>query len=157
MTLQELMKRRLYAVTLAAGLLAGCSGAKTYPDTLPKNIHVRTETSNMRTELHIHRVDANCLTEYQGTVQLDKPSVQVGIPAGRQSLVAFTFSSSSFLTGSSRSVRYDTLLTPRAGYTYDVKVSYLDNIYNVTVREIDPRRSSSREIERRGLNACSGS
>jgi len=154
MTLQELMKRRLYAMLLAAGLLAGCSGAKTYPDAFPKNMHVRTETSKARAELHIHRVDANCLTEYQGTVQLDKPSVEVGIPAGRQSLVAFTFSSSSFLTGSSSSVRYDTLLTPRAGYTYDVKVSYLDNIYNVTVREVDPRRSSNREIERKSLRTC---
>ena len=148
------MTRRLYPSLLAAGLLAGCSGAKTYPDTLPKNMHIRTDTSKVRAELHIHRVDASCLTEYQGTVQLDKPSVEVGIPAGRQSLVAFTFSSSSFLTGSSRSVRYDTLLTPRAGYTYDVKVSYLDNIYNVTVREIDPRRSSSREIERKSLRTC---
>jgi len=151
------MRRRLYAVLLTAGLLAGCSGMKTYPDTLPKNMHVRTETSKARAELHIHRVDANCLTEYQGTVQLDKPSVEVGIPAGRQSLVAITFSSSSFLTGSSALVRYDTLLTPRAGYTYEVKVSYLDNIYNVTVREIDPRRSSSREIERKSLKACGGS
>jgi len=155
MTLQELMKRRLYAVLLAASLLAGCSGAKIYPDALPKNMHVRTETSNMRTELHIHRVDANCLTEYQGTVQLDKPSVEVGIPAGRQSLLAITFSSSSFLTGSSRSVRYDTLLTPRAGYTYDVTVSYVDRMYNVAIREIDSRKSSSREIERRSLKACS--
>src|SRR6266446_768469 len=148
------MTRRLYPSLLAASLLAGCSGAKTYPDTLPKNMHVRTETSKVRAELHIHRVDANCLTEYQGTVQLDKPSVEVGIPAGRQSLVAVTFSSSSFLGGSSSSVRYDTLLTPRAGYTYDVKVSYLDNIYNVTVREIDPRSSSSREIGRRDPTAC---
>jgi len=148
------MNTRLLGTLLAAGLLGGCSGAKTYPDTLPKNMHVRTETSKVRAELHIHRVDANCLTEYQGTVQLDKPSVEIGIPAGRQSLVAFTFSSSSFLSGSSSSVRYDTLLTPRAGHTYDVKVSYLDNIYNVAVREIDPRRSSSREIERRDLRAC---
>src|SRR6266480_2732334 len=120
------MTPRLYPSLLAASLLTGCSGAKTYPDTLPKNMHVRTETSNMRAELHIHRVDANCLTEYQGTVQLDKPSVKIGIPAGRQSLVAITFSSSSFLTASSRSIRYDTLLTPRAGYTYDVTVRYVD-------------------------------
>ena len=151
------MNRRVCATLLAASLLAGCSGIKTYPDTLPKNLRIHATISKVQAALHIHRVDASCQTEYQGTVQLDKPSVEVGIPAGRQSLVAFTFSSSSFLTGSSRSVRYDTLLTPRAGYTYDVKVSYLDNIYNVTVREIDPRRSSSREIERRGLNACSGS
>ncbi len=151
-----MMNRRVYAMLLSASLLAGCSGAKTYPDTLPKNLHVRTETSKVRAELHIHRVDANCLTEYQGTVQLDRPSVEVGIPSGRQSLVAFTFSSSSFLSGSSSSVRYDTLLTPRAGYTYDVKVSYLDNIYSVTIREIDPR-GSSREIGRRDLSACKAS
>jgi len=141
-----MMNRRVYAMLLSASLLASCSGAKTYPDTLPKNMHVRTETSKVRAELHIHRVDANCLTEYQGTVQLDKPTVEVGVPAGRQSLVAFTFSSSSFLSGSSSSVRYHTLLTPRAGYTYDVKVSYLDSIYNVTIREIDPRGSISRMV-----------
>src|SRR5258706_3478261 len=151
------MNRRICGIVLAASLFAGCSGIKTYPDKLPKNMHVRTETSKVRTELNIHRVDANCLTEYQGTVQLDKPSVEVGIPAGRQSLVAITFSSSSFLTGSSRSVRYDTLLTPRAGYTYDVTVSYVDRMYNVAIREIDPRKSSSREIKRRSLKACSAS
>ena len=71
--------------------------------------------------------------------------------------MGFVFSSSSFLAGSSGSIRYETLLKPRAGYTYDVKVSYFDNIYNVTIREIDPRKSSSREIERRSLQACSGS
>ncbi len=146
--------RRLCAALLAAGLLAGCSGIKTYPDTFPKNLRIHATISKVQAELHIRRVDANCQTEYQGTVQLDKSSVEVGIPSGRQSLVAFTFSSSSFLSGSSSSVRYDTLLTPRAGYTYDVRVSYLDNIYSVTVREIDPRGSSSREIERRDLRTC---
>jgi len=49
---------------------------------------------------------------------------------------------------------YETLLTPRAGYAYDVKVSYLDNVYSVAIREIDPRGSSSREIARRDLRAC---
>jgi len=148
------MNRRVCATLLAASLLAGCSGIKTYPDTLPKNLRIHATISKVQAALHIHRVDAGCQTEYQGTVQLDKPSVEIGIPAGRPSLVAFTFSSSSFLSGSSSSVRYDTLLTPRAGYIYDVKVSYLDNIYNVTVREIDPRSSSSREIGRRDLRAC---
>jgi hypothetical protein len=149
-----MMNRRVYAVLLSASLLAGCSGIKTYPDTLPKNLRIHTAISKVQAALHVHRVDASCQTEYQGTVQLDKPSVEVGVPAGRSSLMAFTFSSSSFLGGSSSSIRYETLLTPRAGYTYDVKVSYLDNIYNVTVREIDPRTSSSREIGRRDLRAC---
>jgi len=48
-------------------------------------------------------------------------------------------------------------LTPRAGYTYDVTVSYVDRMYNVAIREIDPRKSSSRKIERRSLKACSAS
>jgi hypothetical protein len=148
------MSRCTCAALLAAGLLAGCSGIKTYPDTLPKNLRIHTAISKVQAALHVHRVDASCQTEYQGTVQLDKPSIEVGVPAGRSSLMAFTFSSSSFLGGSSSSIRYETLLTPRAGYTYDVKASYLDSIYSVTIREIDPRGSSSREIGRRDLRTC---
>ena len=110
--------------------------------------------SKLRAAIHIHRVGADCLTEYEGTVRLDQPSVELGIPAGRTSLVAVTFSSSSALGGSSSSVRYATLLTPRSGHQYEVKVSYRENIYDVTIREIDPRRSSSRAIERRDPAAC---
>jgi hypothetical protein len=149
-----MMGGRLHAVLLAASLLAGCSGIKTYSDTAPRNLRIHAAVSKVQAALHVHRVDAGCQTEYQGTVRLDKPSIEVGVPAGRSSLMVFTFSSSSFLGGSSSSIRYETLLTPRAGYTYEVKVSYLDNIYSVTIREIDPRRSSSREIERRDLRAC---
>jgi hypothetical protein len=150
----------LYGALLLAGLLAGCSTVKTYPDALPRNVHIHTETSSgallskVRAAVHIHRVDANCLTEYEGTLRLDQGSVELGIPAGRTSVVAVTFSSSSVLGGSSSSVRYATLLTPRSDHKYDLKVSYREDIYDVTIREIDPRRSSSREIERRDPAAC---
>ena len=150
------MKGALCATLLGAAVLAGCSSAgKTYPDVLAKNVHIRSETSsNVRAEVHIHRVDAKCLTEYEGTLRLDRPSVELGIPAGRMSVMAVTFSISSWVAGSSSSTRYATLLTPRAGYQYDVKVSYRENIYGVAIREIDPRRSSSREIERRDPSTC---
>ena len=157
------MNRRIHGVLLAVGVIAGCSGIKPYPDTLPKNLHMRTETSSgsmfskVRAAVHIHRVDAGCLTEYQGTVQLNEPTAEIGLPTERLSLMAFVFSSSSFLAGSSGSIRYETLLKPRAGYTYDVKVNYVDRMYNVIVREIDPRKSSSREIERKSLKTCGGS
>jgi len=149
-----MMNRRLCAGLLAANLLAGCSGMKTYPDTLPKNLRIHTTVSKVQAALHIHRVDASCQTEYQGTVQLDEPSVDVGLSAERFSYVVFSFTSSSFLTGSSSSISYETLLRPRPGYTYDVEVTYLDNIYNVAIREIGPRGSSSREIGRRDLRSC---
>ena len=147
----------IVAVTV---LLSGCSGIKTYPNDLPKNLQVRTEAtsgsafSSMRVALHIHQVDAQCRTEYQGTVQLNEPSIGVGVPPGRMSYLVFAFSGSSFLGGSSSSTRYETLLQPRAGYTYDARARYKDGIYHVEIRENDPRRSTGREIERRGLDQC---
>ena len=154
------MNRRLCAALLAASLLAGCSGFKTYPDTVPRNLHIRTETSSgsvfskVRAAVHIHSIGASCRSDYQGTVQLNEPSIEVGIPTERLSLMAFVFTSSAALGGSS-SMRVEALLKPRPGYTYDAKVSYADRMYDVVIREIDPRRSSSREIERKSWKSCS--
>jgi len=151
---------RIAGWMLGAGVLAGCSGIKTYPDALPKNLHVTTEASSgsalarMRVALHVHQVGADCRTEYQGTVQLNEPSIQVGIPPDRLSFLVFSFSSSSFLGGSSGSTSYDTLLRPRPGHAYTARASYADGIYHVEIRESDPRRSAGREIERRGLDEC---
>jgi hypothetical protein len=148
------------AVLLAgAALLGACSGIKTYPNDLPKNLRVTTEAtsgsafSSMRVALHIHQVDAGCRTEYQGTVELNEPSIGVGIPSGRMSLLIFTFSGSSFLGGTSSSTRYETLLQPRAGYTYDARARYRDGIYHVEIRESGPRQPG-REVERKGLADC---
>ena len=155
-----IFRPRIAGWLLGASLVAGCSGIKTYPDTLAKNLHITTEAasgsafSRMRVALHIHQVDANCRTEYQGTVQLDEPSVQVGIPPDRLSYLVFSFSSSTFLGGSSSSISYDTLLRPRPGLTYTARASYADGIYHVEIRESDPRRSAGREIQRRGLDDC---
>jgi hypothetical protein len=156
------MMGRLGAVLLAASLLSGCSGLKSYPDTAPKNMLIRTETSsgswfsNVRAAVHVHRVDGNCQTEYQGTVELGVPAVEVGLPVDRVSLLAFVFISSATLGGSSSSTRVEALLKPRAGHTYQASVSYVDSMYNVVLRETDPRRSSSRELERRSTKGfCS--
>lgn len=110
--------------------------------------------SKVRAAVHIHQVDASCRTEYQGTLELNGPSAEAGIPADRWSYMVFVFASSSFLGGSSSSIHYETLLKPRAGYTYDVKVSYVDRMYGVAIREIGPRRSASREIERKSRKTC---
>ena len=64
-------------------LVIGCSGIKTYPNTTNKNFHMTTETdsgsmlSKVRAAVDIYRVDADCKTEYEGTVQLKNPSVVV--------------------------------------------------------------------------------
>jgi hypothetical protein len=153
------MARHLTALILAASLSASCS-LKPYQNTLEKNLYIRTETksdsflSTVRSAVDVYRIDASCRAQYEGTVELNSPSVFVGIPFGRPSYLVFNFASSSFLANTRSTISYDTLLTPRAGYIYDVKVNYIDNIYGVIVRETHPQGPLSREIERRDLSVC---
>lgn len=142
---------------LAFVLLFGCAGIKTYPNTPDKNLRVRTATdsgslfSKVCVAVDIYRVDAECKTEYEGTVQLDARSVDVGIPAGRLSYLVFVFARSGFLSRSSSATTYDTLLMPRTGQTYDVSVRYRDDIYNVVIREAN---SWGRVIGPKNLQDC---
>ena len=155
-----MMNRRFVILMLACGLLSGCAGIKTYPNTPDKNLRVRTETdsgsffSKVRAAVDIYRVDADCKTEYEGTVQLDARSVAVGIPSGRVSYLVFVFARSGFLSPSSSNITYDTLLRPRAGQTYDVSVRYRDVIYNVVIREADSRQGKGRVIGPNDLQDC---
>jgi hypothetical protein len=152
--------RRAAVWLLGAGLLAGCSGIKAYPDTSPRNLFVKTEArsgsafGSVRVSVHIHQVDASCRTEYLGTVQLNEPAVEIGLPPDRPSYLVFNFYSSSFLGGSTGSINYETLLQPRAGYTYDATARYVDGIYLVEIRESSARGSAGRELAQRGLGAC---
>jgi hypothetical protein len=158
--LTNMMNRHIFVLLLVFSLLTGCWGVKTYPNTLYKNLHIKTETdsgsmfSKVLTAVDINRVDADCKTEYEGTVQLKNRSIDVGIPSGRLTYLVFVFASSGFLSSSSSSITYNTLLKPRVGYNYDINVSYIDDIYNVVIRETHPRKKKGREIELKDLNAC---
>lgn len=157
---REARKRSVLGLLLAVSVLAGCSGIKTYPNDLDTNLHVRTAAesgsflSSMRTAVDIHRVGADCTTEYEGTVQLDEDSIGIGIPPERWSRLVFVFSNASFLLSTSSTVTYETLLNPRAGYVYDLRVTYRDDIYNVSIQENQPGTPSSRKIPHRPLSAC---
>lgn len=151
---------RIAAGLIGACVLAGCSGLKTYPDTTPKNLVVRTEArsgsvmGSTRVSVHIHEVDAGCRTQYLGTVQLSEPTVEIGIPPGRPSYLVFNFHSSSFLGSSTGSINYETLLTPRSGSAYEARVRYKDGLYHVVIRESRARGKPVREIARRALADC---
>ena len=151
---------RTSTLTLLIGLLAACSGIKPYPDIAEKNLQVRTSTdsgsifSSVRASVSISRVDAQCRTEYEGTVELRKESVQVGIPVERWSYLVFHFSSSGFLSSTSSTIAQASLLKPRAGYRYDVEVTYRDDTYHVVIHETRTGRSDGRDIALRRLDAC---
>jgi hypothetical protein len=156
----NVMSRYITGLLVTVSLLAGCLGIKPYPNTMDKNLHIQTKTdsgsffSRVRAAVDIYRVDADCKTEYEGTIQLNEPSVDIGIPSHRLSYLVFVFSSSSFLASSNSTVTHETLLKPRDGYNYAIKVSYIDDIYNVAIRETHPRKPGSRDIELKDLSAC---
>ena len=54
----------------------------------------------MRGAMHVHEVDGACRTQYLGSVQLDQPSIALGLPPERLSYVVVSFEGSSFLGGS---------------------------------------------------------
>ena len=145
---------------LVFSMLIGCFGWKSYPNTLEKNLHIQTETesgsffSTVGADVDIYRVNGSCNTEYQGTVSLNLPSVDVGIYPDEASYLIFNFSSSSFIANSRSTMSYDTLLKPRAGHNYDIKVSYVDGIYNVEIRDTHRGNPASVDIKRQDLSAC---
>jgi hypothetical protein len=156
-------KTKLHWITkllLPACLLAGCSGIKPYPNNLENNLHLHTKTdsgslfSSVRAAVDIYQVNARCQPEYQGTVDLDKSSLAIGIPIDQTSYLNFGFASSSWLANSNSTISYETLLTPRAGYDYDIEVTYLDDIYHVAILETHQRNSIRRDIEQQTLSDC---
>ena len=147
--------RSIAGAALAASVLSGCSGLKPYADSPEKNLHIRTHTasgsafSSVRASVDVYRVERGCVAEYQGTVALDNADMTMGVPANRPSYLVFRFASSAFLGSSSSTISYEALITPHPGSSYDVRVRYVDNIYNVAIKD-----EAGREVERRRLPGC---
>ncbi len=117
--------------------LAGCSGIHAYKQTAPDNMLITTDVKSGSATMHIYEMKDPCNSEYQGTVDLpDSDKTKLGIPAGKPVALEFVFYGRSFFTGG-HSISYDTYLTPRAGYHYEIQVSYIDKMYSATVYEYD--------------------
>jgi hypothetical protein len=146
--------------TITIWFITGCSGLKTYDSDLENNLQITTQTdsgsifSNVQAAVDIHKVNHDCSTEYDGTIQLDEPSKSIGIPSGRSSYLVFVFEKSGFFSAET-STTFDTLIRPRDGYEYIAKVSYQENIYNVIINEVAPDNGATREVETKGMYACS--
>lgn len=142
------------------GLLGGCSGIKPYPNKQTQNLYISTERSSgsvltsIKMAVDIYRVNADCTTVYEGTVQLPDKTATIGIPAGRLSYLDFVFANSGFFSNSSSTITSGTLLKPRKGYRYDIEARYIDAIYNVEIREKSPGKKQGRLIEPGDMRNC---
>lgn len=145
--------RRGTAIMMMVGFLCGCAATKSYVATAEDNVRISTMAesgssfSSIRAAMDVHSVDADCRTTYQGTMELDRSPITTGIPAGQESLLVFVFSNSSFLGSSRSTIRYETLLSPRSGYGYEIDVQYVDGAYDAVLYEVD--RGGRRETRSR--------
>lgn len=151
----------LLKLLVILALLPGCSNVKTYSNTLSKNMHITTKLDSgsvmmsTNAEFDIHLINARCETDYRGRVYLnDGQSTEVGVPAGEQIWLDFIFASKQLLSSNINAVRYDTLLTPRAGYYYRTEVTYKSGIYNVVIQETSRDGRTMNTVKRRPLSSC---
>lgn len=142
------------AIVAAALLLSGCSGTRLYKADLPHNLKVLPKTESVKAALDIFSVDRQCQASYQGTVELDNKPLELGLPADKTAYLVVSFASSSFWRSSSSHMNHDALLRTRKGYRYELNVSYIDDIYNVMLYEINAHSGKRRELEMAALNEC---
>ncbi len=147
--------KRVAAICVVTVMMVGCSSIKTYPNTLPKNMHVTTKldsgsrVTSTEAALDIYRVDASCALTEEGRVDLEEAKTDIGLPTNGRLYLEFTFFNHNYLARSSSSTNYGLLLTPRPGVSYQTKAQYLGGIYDVVVRE-----SGGRVIEQVKLSDC---
>ena len=138
---------RTAAVAVLALGLAGCTESRPYANLPEKNLQVRTATDGGRVVLEVHSLDGSCTTSYEGFVALDKPLVEVGLPSGKPAVLVFDFQKAG--RGTEAPIRKEVHLLPRAGNRYEARVAYKESIYDIELRELDPRTGTDREIDTR--------
>jgi hypothetical protein len=152
------------ARTFCAGLLValsvcGCSGLKTYPNTLEKNarIHVRTDggtlLSRIGIALDLYAVDPGCGTQYLGTVELDDATIELGLPLDQKVRLAYVFSRDALL-GTSGTTVIEMMVTPRRGERFEFDVAYLKEGYTATGRVFPAGPAPGKDIEHSRLRDC---
>ena len=157
------MLSRVVVLIVLAEIITGCSGLRPYVSDYEKNLYITTRTeasgflARVDAAVDIYSVNSDCARQYQGTVDLRNTSVAVGLPPNSLSYLSFTFASSAFLANSHGTMSYDKMLVPRDGYNYDVAVSYIDNIYNVTIRERNSSSGESSELVATLPDSCGSS
>ena len=138
----------------AALLLSACGGPLLYKADLPHNLTIKPTTESVTTSLAIYRVDRDCKTTYQGSVDLDNKQVELGIATGKPAYLVVNFTSSSFWRASTGSISSATVLLPREGFRYLIDVNYVNGIYNVNYYEVERKTNKRRELEMVGLSNC---
>lgn len=148
------LSKQVIILLLVIGLQTACSGTRPYPTRPENNVQVSAATkggilTSIDADLDIYAVDKACQLDYLGSVELSAAASTIGLPHALPRYLKFRFYRSSLLAGSSGSISYETLFTPRKGQRYTMEASYRDRIYNVIIKD-----AAGKEIEPRALKDC---
>ena len=152
--------RGLVATLLLCAVAASCAGTRSYQATPDNNLRFTTKVesgslmSSVRASAHIHSIDGNCRTNYEGTIRLEKETYVTGVDVNRPSYLVLSFDSSSFLSNSRSSINYATILMPRRGHDYKIAVIYVDDTYNAIIHEVNRGNGRQRELQQMPLDTC---
>lgn len=147
-------------VLLACASLAACSSVRTYPTDGPFNLQVQTTTESgsflrdVSVAVDIYRVSPGCGIEHLGRRQLGETMQELKLPVGVPLYLDFIFLKSGRWVNESSVVRYDTLMTAKAGHRYAARARYLNGLYEVVVHETAAGQAPARVVERRPLDRC---
>lgn len=109
--------------------------------------------SRIEVELDLYAVEPGCGAAYLGTVQLDDPTIELGLPLDQKVRLAYVFSRHA-IVGTSGTTVIEMMVTPRAGERYEFDVAYLKDGYTATGRLIPAGQAQSTDIEHSRLQDC---
>jgi hypothetical protein len=152
---------RPIAALVALLALAGCAGdgVRDYRSVGENNLSIdaKIQSNSFGTVrgalLHVYELNAACKLVYIGTIALDKPKVDVGLPTGKLLFLRAEFVTRERFSESGTRNGYSYVLQPRAGYRYAADIRQQDRMYKFALTERAPG-GARRELERRGAERC---
>jgi len=143
-------------------VVAGCAsdGIKDYESRGEKNLRIdaRIEPNSFGSVrgsfLHVFAVSPRCELGYLGTVTLDKPTMEVGLPTDKPLLLRAEFVARQRFSESSTHNTYAYFVQLRPGYDYAADIQQQERLYKFALMEKRRGGGPGRAVERKGLEQC---
>ncbi len=133
---------------------SGCSNLKTYQLSGSTKLLINSKTdSGIKTEVDVYHVNTSCQLSYQGTITVDNSPLEKSLSQKNAHYLVVRFSSSSFFTGS-HSMSKDLMFKPATGKRYYLDLSYIDDIYNIELKESRTSSNKRKSVAQLNLNQC---
>ncbi len=147
-------------LVLFLGALGGCgSSPKDYANTLEKNVTVNVrlgDTANalfpLRAKINVSEVKADCTHDFLGRLQLDNGENKLGLAPGKSAVVALSIFRSDRYGSEAGLARSDISLVPLPGKQYEIDVSYVGSMINLSLYE--QTKSGRKELSLSGIPSC---